>query len=163
MPVSRDEGRFLYMTARVIGARNVVEFGSSFGISTLHLASAMKDSGGGMVITTEIEPSKCRATEHNLREAGLDAYARVIEGDATKTLQDVEGPIDLLFLDGWKDLYLTVLQMLLPRLRKGAVVIADNVRFPDARPYVDYVRDPSHGFISMSMFKNSLEYSCWMG
>jgi predicted O-methyltransferase YrrM len=162
MPVAREAGAFLYMTARVLNAQKIVEYGSSFGISTLYLAAAVKDNGGGSVITTEIEPNKCRATEQNLREAGLDAYVQVLEGDASKTLKDVEGPIDLLFLDGWKNLYLPLLEMLQPKLRKRAVILADNIRFTDARPYADRVRSPQSGFISTTLFNGNLEYSCLM-
>lgn len=163
MPVSREEGEFLYMSARAINARKIVEFGSSFGVSTVYLAAAAKDIGDCSVVTTEIEPEKCRATEANLRQAGLQDYVQVIEGDALETLRDVSGPIDLLFLDGWKNLYLPILELLQPRLRKGALVFADNVRFPDARPYVERVRSPNSGFLSTSLFNGSLEYSCLVG
>jgi predicted O-methyltransferase YrrM len=163
MPVSREQGKFLYVTARALGARRIVEFGSSFGISTIYLASAIKDNGGGSVITTEIEPTKCRATEQNLKEAGLSSYVQLLEGDARATLKTVEGPIDLLFLDGWKDLYLDILEMLRGKLHKGSVVIADNIRFPDTRPYLERVRAKGSGFATTTVGKGSLEFSCFTG
>jgi predicted O-methyltransferase YrrM len=165
MPVSREQGQFLYVTARALGARKVVEFGSSFGISTIYLASAMKDNGGGTVITTEIEASKCRATERNVAQAGLSPYVRLLEGDARQTLArlDGAGPIDLVFLDGWKDLYVDVLELLQGQLRKGAIVIADNVRFPDARPYLERVRASGSGFATTTLGRGAVEFSCFTG
>ena len=159
IPVSRDEGRYLYVTARAARARNIVEFGASFGISTLYLAAAARD-GGGRVVTTEIEPGKCRATEENLRSAGLDGHATVLEGDARRTLSAVEDPVDFLFLDGWKDLYLPVLELLLPKLRAGAVVAADNVDFSDARPFLDRVRAPGSGFTCATLRGGKMELCC---
>jgi len=163
MPISPKEGEFLYVTARAMGARRVVEFGASFGVSTIYLAAAMKDNGGGSVITTEIEPFKCRAAEQNLRDAGLLSYVDILEGDACQTLANVDGPIELLFLDGWKNLYLSVFELLRPKLRKGAVIIGDNVRFPDARPYVQRVRSVDGNLTSVTLFNGDLEFSCLTG
>jgi predicted O-methyltransferase YrrM len=143
IPVSRQDGRLLYGLARGTGARHIVEFGTSFGISTIYLAAAVRDNGGGRVETTEIEPAKCRAAAVNLRRAGLDDVTEVLEGDALQTLKAVEEPIDLVFLDGWKNLYLAVFELLKPRLRPGALIIADNVNLTDTKPYLARVRsDP---------------------
>jgi predicted O-methyltransferase YrrM len=163
IPVSPAAGRFLYLTARVLGARSIVEFGTSFGISTLYLAAALRDNGGGRVIGSELEPSKhARALAH-LREAGLDAFAEVRLGDALKTLaSDLPEPVDLVLLDGWKDVYLPVLELLTPRLRPGSVVIADNVRTfkRTLAPYVARVQSGRHGFQSVTLpFTSGFEYS----
>jgi predicted O-methyltransferase YrrM len=141
LPVSRQDGLLLYALARGAGATRVVEFGTSFGISTIYLAAAVRGNGGGTVATSEIEPSKCRAAEENIRQAGLADLVEVLEGDARETLAEVDGPIDLAFLDGWKDLYVPVLDLLLPKLRRGALVVADNVNFADTRPYLARVRE----------------------
>lgn len=163
IPISREEGDFLYATARSVAPRKVVEFGTAFGISTIRLASAVRDAGGGMVLSCEIEPQKCREARANLDAAGLAAYATVLEGDARHTLANVEGPIELVFLDGWKDLYLPILELLEPRLAPRAIVLADNIRFRDARPYLDRVRAPGAGFVSCSLFGGRMEYSCYVG
>jgi predicted O-methyltransferase YrrM len=160
VPVSRDAGRFLYALARTTGARKIVEFGSSFGISTIYLAAAVRDNGGGCVITTEIEPTKCRATEKNLGDAGLGGIVEVREGDALETLKDLDGPVDLLFLDGWKNLYIPVLELVQGALRDGAAVIADNTNMADARPYVDRVRS-SDRFSSTPLYDGSMEMSVY--
>jgi predicted O-methyltransferase YrrM len=157
LPVSRRGGRLLYALAVGCGARRIVEFGTSFGISTVYLAAAAQRTGG-RVVTTEIEASKCRAAEANLRRAGLDAVVDVREGDALETLTNVDGPIDLVFLDGWKDLYLPVLETVLPSLRAGAAVVADNVNFSDARPYLDRVRGGAE-FVSAELPGGRMELS----
>ena len=161
IPVSRDLGKFLYFLARVTGAQQIVEFGASFGISTVYLAAAARDNGG-QVLSTEIEPSKCEIARDNLRETGLGEHVRLLEGDALETLahpDEQSAAIDLVFLDGWKDLYVPVLELLKPRLAKGAVIVADNVNFRDAHPYVAVVRAPDSGFVSSVMFGGTTEIS----
>ncbi|TWG97291.1 putative O-methyltransferase [Mesorhizobium sp. J18] len=118
-------GRFLYNSVRAIGARNIVEFGTSFGVSTLYLAAAATDTGG-KVTGSEYHANKAEKARSNLADAGLSARADIRVGDARETLRTVEGPIDLLFLDGAKDLYIEILKMLEDRLRPGAFVITDN-------------------------------------
>ena len=71
LPVSRTTGKLLYMLARSVRARNIVEFGTSFGISTLHLAAALRDNGGGRLIGTEFAPSKVQRARENLAAGGL--------------------------------------------------------------------------------------------
>jgi predicted O-methyltransferase YrrM len=161
IPVSRQDGRLLYALARGTGARQVVEFGASFGISTIYLAAAVRDNGGGRVISTEIEPSKCRAAQASIRRAGLDHVATVLEGDALRTLKDVEFPVDLVFLDGWKDLYLPVLELLTPTLQDGALVVADNVNLADTRPYLAHVRDNAE-FVSALLPGGRIECSWFL-
>jgi predicted O-methyltransferase YrrM len=157
LPVSRRDGQLLYALARGTQARRIVEFGTSFGISTIYLAAAARDNGG-RVVTTEIEAAKCRTAESNLVRAGLADVVDVREGDALETLTAVEGPIDLVFLDGWKDLYLPVLDLLLPAMRPGALVAADNVNFADARPYLGRIRG-GDGFVSAVLPGGRMELS----
>jgi len=164
--VPREEGEFLYLTARALRAQRVVEFGTSFGISTIYLGAAVRDNGGGIVVGTELEPGKHERAVANLREAGLDDVAEVRLGDALETLREVPEPVDLVFLDGWKDLYLPVLKLLEPRLRPGAVVLADNIHtFRKAlRPYVEYVQSGENGFESTTLpISDGLEYSYCTG
>ena len=164
--VSRAQGRFLYLPARAVGARRVVEFGTSFGISTIYLAAAVRDNGGGIVIGTELEPSKhARAVAH-IEEAGLAERVEVRLGDALETLKEVPQPLDLVFLDGAKDLYLPILKLLKPRLRPGAVVLADNILSfkKSLRPYVEYVQSGENGFESVTLrISDGTEYSCYVG
>lgn len=161
IPISRLQGRFLYLVARSIDAKRIVEFGTSFGVSTIYAAAAARDNRG-CVVGTELEAGKQRAALDNLGDAGLKEVAEVRLGDARETLRDIPAPIDLVLLDGWKELYLPMLQMLAPKLRPGAVVLADNIRtFRRAlAPYVDYVQSGRNGFASLTLpLKDGFEYS----
>jgi predicted O-methyltransferase YrrM len=153
LPVSRVQGQMLYLMARSLDARRIVEFGTSFGVSTIYMAAGVKDNGGGVVVGTELDPGKHAKANQHLRDAGLDAYADVRLGDALKTLADVEAPVDMVLLDGWKDSYLPVLKLLRPKLRPRAVVFADNIfTFKRAlRPYVEYVQNRESGFVSTTL------------
>ena len=161
IPISRAQGRFLYLVARSIGAKRIVEFGTSFGVSTIYAAAAARDNQGH-VIGSELEPGKQRTALANLGAAGLEDVAEVRLGDARETLRDIPAPIDLVLLDGWKELYLPILQMLAPKLRPGAVVLADNIRtFRKAlAPYVEYMQGGRNGFASLTLpLKDGFEYS----
>jgi predicted O-methyltransferase YrrM len=162
MPVSRDAGRFLYGVARSIAAKRIVEFGSSFGISTIYFAAALHDNGGGKVIGSELEASKVAKANQHLAEAGLAEYAEIRAGDARQTLKDTGGAIDLLFLDGWKELYLKLLHLTSANLRPGAVVLADDTDlFPEhLAGYLEFVRNPQNGFVSVYLpLGDGIEYS----
>jgi len=166
IPVSRDQGRFLYLTARALGARRIVEFGTSFGISTIYLAAAVRDNGGEIVIGTELEPSKCERAAAHIEEAGFGDLVDVRLGDALETLKEVPEPLDLVFLDGWKDLYMPVLDLLKPKLRPGAVVLADNIFTfrKSLKPYVEYLQSGQNGFESVTLrISDGTEYSCYLG
>ena len=139
MAVSPRTGTLLYLLARTRRARAVVEFGTSFGISILHLAAAVKDNGGGVVIGTEYEPGKVEATRRSVAAAGLGEIVEVRAGDARETLgRDLPDALDLVFLDGAKQMYREVLEMLEPRLAPGAIVVADNAS--RGVGYLDHVR-----------------------
>ncbi len=162
LPLSAESGRFVYLVARSIGARRIVEFGTSFGISTLYLAAAVRDNGGGIVIGSEIEAGKIRKARNYLEEAGLAEQVNIREGDALDTLRDIAGPLDLVLLDGWKGLYLPILKMLTPALHSRSVILADDVHvFPKLLvSYIDYVRNPENGFSSVTVpIGAGLEYS----
>ena len=166
IPVSPEQGRLLYLTARAIDARRVVEYGTSFGISTVYLAAAVRDNGGGLVIGTEIEPGKHAAAVSNLAEAGLAEVVDIRLGDAQETLLETPEPIDLVLMDGWKDLYLPLVKLLTPRLRPRAVVLGDNIFTfrRSLRPYVEHMQDPANGFASTTLrLSDGFEYSVYLG
>jgi len=161
LPVSRETGALLYMLARNCGARTIVEFGTSFGVSTLHLAAALRDNGGGRLITSEFEPSKVARARDNLTAGGLADLVEIREGDALKTLSaDLPETIDLLLLDGSKALYLDILGLVEGRLRPGALIVADNAdHSPD---YLARVRSPASGYMS-TPFGEDVELSMRIG
>jgi len=150
LPVSPEGGRLLYALTRAARPQTVVEFGTSYGISTLYLAAAVRDNGVGRVVTTELSAVKVAAARDNFVEAGVDDLVTVLAGDALETLAAVEGPIGVLLLDGWKGLYAPVLRLLEGRLAPGAVVVGDDSSFATVRPYLDYVREPANGYVSVS-------------
>jgi predicted O-methyltransferase YrrM len=160
LAVSRDTARLLYMLVRA-GARSIVEFGTSFGISTLHLAAGLRDNGGGRIITTEFEPSKAARARENFTAGGLADLIELREGDALQTLaRDLPGRIDLMLLDGAKGLYPTVLALLEEHLKPGALIVADNAdRSPD---YLRRVRSAADGYTSVP-FAEDVELSMRTG
>jgi predicted O-methyltransferase YrrM len=162
VPVSQKQGELLYLVARSLRANRIVEFGTSFGISTTYLAAAVKDNGGGIVIGSELEPKKVATARRNLEEAGLSKLVEIREGDVQETLRDPGGMVDMVLLDGFKSLYLPMLKMLTPHLRQGSVVIGDDI-FTFRRalaPYVAFVQDPKNGFFSVTLFLgDGTEYS----
>jgi predicted O-methyltransferase YrrM len=148
LPVSRDTGKLLYMLARSAKARAIVEFGTSFGLSTLHLAAALRDNGGGLLISSEFEPSKIALAREHLIEGGVSDLVDIREGDALVTLAtDLPDVVDLLLLDGAKALYRDVLSLVESRLSPGAVVVADNTDY--CPEYLAYVRSPLNGYLSV--------------
>lgn len=148
LAVTPTYGRFLYAMARACRATRIVEFGTSMGISTIYLAAALRDNGGGRLIGSELEPGKVATARANLAAAGLDDLVEIRQGDARETLKDAGGEVDLLLVDGAFSLYLPVLKLVEPYLRPGAIVLGENAFDPD---YLDYVRDPANGYLAQTL------------
>jgi predicted O-methyltransferase YrrM len=149
MAVASEVGRLLYLLVRSRRPALIVEFGTSFGLSTIHLAAALRDNGFGHLITTEQSASKASRAAQHLAEAGLSDLVEIRQGDAFQTLSAIDG-IDLLLLDGWKPLYMPLLRQLEPALSPGCLVIADDAISMSAKlaPYLVYVRDAANGYLS---------------
>jgi predicted O-methyltransferase YrrM len=161
LPVSREVGGLLYMLARATNARSIVEFGTSFGLSTLHLAAALRDNGGGRLITSEFEPGKLATAKANLAEGGLVDLVEFREGDALETLAvDLPETIDLVLLDGAKALYSDILDRVESRLRPGAILIADNADY--CPEYLDRVGNIANGYMTMP-FSDEVEFTIRLG
>lgn len=166
IPIERDQGQLLYLLARAINAQTIVEFGTSYGVSTLYLAAAIRDNGQGKVIGTEIIPEKVIQARKYIAEAGLAEFVDLREGDALKTLQDIDGPIDLVLMDGYPHLALDILRLLHPQIRQGGLVISDNVgTFKTAlNPYVEFLQAPINGYRSSTLaLKGGTELSIKVG
>ncbi|MGX8907510.1 O-methyltransferase [Streptomyces netropsis] len=153
LPVPPEVGTFLYQLVRATGATTVVEYGTSYGISTIHLAAAVRDNGGGKVYGSELSETKAAIATANIAEAGLSEYAEVRVGDARETLPSVPGPIGLLLLDGWTPLFLDVLRLLEPKLTTGSVVVADDTNlFPEKlKEFFGHVRTAGNGYTSLPL------------
>ncbi|WP_445178015.1 O-methyltransferase [Pseudomonas sp. McL0111] len=161
LPVSRDTGKLLYMLARNTKAKAIVEFGTSFGLSTLHLAAALRDNGGGVLIGSEFEPSKIELARHHFIEGGVSDLVEIREGDALVSLaSDLPQSVDLLLLDGAKALYGDVLNLVEKHLKPGALVVADNTDY--CPEYLAYVRAPENGYLSVP-FADDIELSMRLG
>jgi predicted O-methyltransferase YrrM len=161
MPISAEGGRLLYNLIRATRPATVVEFGTSYGISTLYLAAAVRDNAMGRVIGTELNAHKATAARHTFTQTGLDDLVTILDGDARQTLARLDGTVDFLLLDGWKDLCLPILRLLEPRLPPGTLVVADDVNLLDLQPYLDHVRNPRNGYHSVTFpVDDGMEISC---
>lgn len=137
--VDRETGRWLALLIRATGAREIVEIGSSNGVSTIWLASAAWETGG-RVTGTEIRPDRAAEANRNLAEAGLNDIATVVAGDARDTAGAITGPLDLAFIDAEKDDYVDHLRAVVDRVRPGGLILADNVISHDISSYQEVVR-----------------------
>jgi predicted O-methyltransferase YrrM len=153
LPVGEELGRLLYLLVVSSRAKTLVEFGTSFGISTLYLASGLRDNGGGKLITFEMEPTKTARAKEHLAEAGLADLVDFQVGDALQLMRGGFGaPVDFLLLDGAKPLYYPVLKLVEPHLRSGALIASDNVNTRNKiADFTDYIRDPKNGYVSVDM------------
>ncbi|KAK2744774.1 hypothetical protein FQN55_006530 [Onygenales sp. PD_40] len=175
--LEQDKSEFLYLLARTTGATTIVEAGTSFGVSTIYLALAAGQNAaslsstpvtpgqGAKVVATEKEPTKAARAREHWKEAGaeVEPWITLLEGDLNETLPVEVGKsdkIDLLLLDIWTPLALPALKIVQPKLRHGALIVADNTAgFRAAyKDFFEYVHDSKNGFKSMTTpFKGGLE------
>jgi predicted O-methyltransferase YrrM len=165
--LDRDKASLCYALCRALRARRVVEVGTSFGVSTLYLAAAVRDNlredgGTGVVIGTEHEPKKAEIARGHFAEAGLAHLVDLREGDLRQTLRRIDGPVDFVLMDIWVAMARPALELVAPHLRPGAIAIADNTTaFREA--YADYfafLNDPTNGMRTQTLpFEGGLELS----
>jgi predicted O-methyltransferase YrrM len=158
--VGRDDGRLLRMLAESIGAKSIVEVGTSTGYSGLWLALALARSGGKLT-TFEIDRGRADTARRNFERAGLSEAVTIVVGDAHAEVGKVKGPLDLVFVDADKDGYIDYLQKLLPLVRPGGLFVADNMRVPAPDPR--YVRaittDPALDTVFLNMHASGMGVS----
>lgn len=133
MSVPRDDGRFLRMLVETLGARNVVEVGTSQGYSAIWIALALQTTGGRLT-TFEIDAGRAQLARENFQRAGVEGLVKLVEGDAHVEVPKLTESIDLLFLDADKEGYLDYLEKLLPLVRPGGLVVAHNMSARQADP-----------------------------
>src|SRR5262245_62364164 len=124
--ITPDTGRLLWIMIRTVGAPRILEVGTSNAFSTIWLADAARETGG-RVTTLEMNPSKIALARENLTKAGLLDRVEIIEGSAATTLRDLPGPFDFVFLDADRPSYLTYLEIVVPMLVPGGLLVAENV------------------------------------
>ena len=154
------KAEFCHLMCRALGARRVVEVGTSFGVSTLYLAAAIWANGGGVVIGTEHEPTKAAAARANFAQAGLADLIDLREGDLRETLKTIDGPVDFVLMDIWTEMARPAIELIAPHLRTGAIILADNtaqVRHAYGR-FFEFVEAPANGLRAMTLpFDGGLE------
>lgn len=163
--LDRDKAEFCYQLCRALNAARVVEAGTSYGVSTLYLAAAVRDNapaGGacGVVIGTEHEPAKAAAARANFAAAGLAPLIDLREGDLRETLRDVGGPVDFMLVDIWTPMARPALELVAPRLRLGAAVVCDNTEAhrEEYRDYFDFIASQDTRLRTMTLpFRGGLE------
>ena len=165
--LDRDKAEFCYQLCRAMGARHIVEAGTSYGVSTLYLAAAVRDNiraagGSGVVIGTEYEPQKAAVARAHFAQAGLGEFVDLREGDLRETLKRIDGPVDFLLVDIWIEMARPALELVAPSLKPGAIVVCDNTEQyrREYEEYFAYLNDPVNGFRTMTLpFEGGLELS----
>jgi predicted O-methyltransferase YrrM len=157
LQVPATSGALLFALASGRPGCEVLELGGSRGYSTIWLGAAVR-TYGGHVTSLEASPAKLEASARNIADAGLDEWVDVIPGDAFASLEGLDGPYDLVFLDAWKRDYEALFQLVRARLEAGAVVVADNVlSHPDLAAY-SAARQADPGLVSVTLpLDNGLE------
>jgi predicted O-methyltransferase YrrM len=163
--LDRNKAEFCYQLCRANNARRIVEVGTSYGVSTLYLAAAVRDNvqavdGNGVVIGTEYEPKKACAARAHFEQAGLSRFIDLREGDLRETLKKIDGPVDFMLVDIWITMARPALEMVTPYLKSGAIVVCDNTERYRSE-YADYFAFLSaNGFRTMTLpFDGGLELS----
>ena len=162
LAIRRDKAESCYQICRAIDARQIVEIGTSYGVSTLYLAAAVRDNinaggGSGLITATEYEPSKVIAAMEVFRRAGLSQIIRLLKGDFRETLKKIDAPVDLVLIDAWKDAPPLALEMMEPWLRSGSIVLCDDM---DLQPKEYHEALIGHGFRTVTLpFRDGLGLS----
>ncbi|KAI9658762.1 MAG: hypothetical protein M1821_002322 [Bathelium mastoideum] len=174
--LTADKTSFMYQLIRAKGALNVLEAGTSFGVSTIYLglavgqnaAAAGKAPDEAKVIATEYEPSKAQKAREHWRAAGshVEPWIELREGDLRETLKDNLPKIDFVLLDIWTPMVLPTIKLVEPKLRPGAVILADNTiaSHRGYAEYLEYIRQPQSGYRTMTLpFPEGLEMTLFLG
>jgi len=124
--ITPDTGRLLWILVRAARATRLLEVGTSNGYSTIWLADAARETGG-RVVTLEHDADKVREARQNLARAGLSEAVEIRQGRAAETLAALPGPFDFVFLDADRPSYRAYLELIVPKVVPGGLLVADNV------------------------------------
>lgn len=139
MNVPVQDGRLLRLLTEAIGAKHVVEVGTSNGYSGIWLGLALLKTGGKLT-THEIDANRASMARENFKKAGVDTIITLVEGDAHQTIEKIKEPIDLLFLDADKEGYIDYLNKLLPLVRPGGLIVGHNINQQQGDPrYIEAI------------------------
>jgi caffeoyl-CoA O-methyltransferase len=131
LTITADTGMFFSVLLKAIKARSILEVGTSTGFSTLWFADAMDKSHSTRIITIEMNPKKVERALKNFKEAGLDKMIEIKQGIALDLLYKLKGKFDFVFLDADKENIIRYFNIVLPMVRIGGIVAADNMLYPD--------------------------------
>ncbi|KAM3443077.1 hypothetical protein MY4824_000782 [Beauveria thailandica] len=172
--LDQDKSQYVYALCRATDARTIVEAGTSFGVSTIYLAlaaSANAAAAGGRgktprVVATEYEPTKAARAREYWAQCGdvVTSAIQLREGDLRETLKEDLEDVDLLLLDIWTEMALPTLKIVQRKMRRGAIVIADNTTVSEGYDeMLTYMRNPDSGFITMTLpFSQGLEFCVYL-
>ncbi|ATY60404.1 O-methyltransferase [Cordyceps militaris] len=169
--LDRDKCQYVYALCRATDARTIVEAGTSFGVSTIYLALAAAANAvvGGKkarVVATEHEPTKAARAREYWAQCGdmVTGAIDLREGDLRETLKEDLDEVDLLLLDIWTEMALPTLKIVQQKMRRGAIVIADNTAVSEGYDeMLTYMRNPESGFITMTLpFSQGLEFCVYL-
>jgi predicted O-methyltransferase YrrM len=158
--LEKVKAEYCYALCRAMNARRIVECGTSYGVSTLYLAAAVRDNGGGEVIATEWEAAKAAIACRNFDAAGLAPYIDLRQGDLAQTLAHIGGPVDFVLLDIWTQAVMPAIHRIAPHLHPGSVILADNTTSSRRgyEAYFAYIADPANRLRTMTLpFDGGLE------
>jgi predicted O-methyltransferase YrrM len=152
MNIPVEDGRLLRLLVESMGARNVVEIGTSNGYSAIWLCLGLRNTGGKLT-TYEIDARRAALARENFQRAGVESLVTLVEGDAHQEVTRLTEPIDLLFLDADKAGYVDYLEKLLPLIRPGGLVVGHNmVRPPPDPAYLEAITaDPALETLFLNM------------
>ena len=142
LSITKKQGESLVKLIKENNLKNIIEFGTSFGISTIFLAQGAIQTKG-KIITTELIESKAKKAIENFKRAGINELIDVKIGNALDTLKNYNNSIDLLFLDGWNNLYLPLFTLLEPNFHKDTIIYVDNANMDDSRSFLKTVEKKS--------------------
>lgn len=161
LAVSAEMGSFLRHMVLSHRPTRILELGSSYGVSTLYFAEALRTLGGGTVVATELDAAKCAQIRTNIQTAEVESYVDLREGDVFQTVSTLEGSYDMVFIDVWANLYLDLFKQIEHLLRPGSIILADNMYTAEdeVRAYKEYI-DQHPRFSSMTMnFESGAEFT----
>ena len=151
--ISKNIGMFYNIMLKSINAKKILEIGMSVGYSGLWFADAVMSStqSDGQIITIDREKFKIDKATQNFEEAGVDSLIKIREGEAKKILHEIkeefgENYFDFIFIDADKESYIEYFDLCLPLVRKGGIIAADNILFPERfnemmADYLSHVRN----------------------
>lgn len=131
LAITADTGIFFSVLLKAIKARRILEVGTSAGFSTLWFADAMGKNHSTRIITIEMNPQKVERALKNFKEAGVDKIIEIKQGIALDLLRKLKGKFDFVFLDADKENIIRYFDIVLPMVRIGGIIAADNMLYPD--------------------------------